>query len=148
MKKNVFLISLVLVLGTIYVVYFTDWFNKPSIAISPRIRVGPVSRRGPDELQVSFSFDGKVKLTDVKVFSVTELETNKYPHEAWHLITETNSIATKGIVYGQNITGMKPKIPKMKAEPLLPGTKYRLLIEAGKRSGQADFEIPARQAAR
>jgi hypothetical protein len=36
----------------------------------------------------------------------------------------------------------------MKGEILEPGTKYRLLIEAGKRNGQADFEIPARHASR
>jgi hypothetical protein len=94
-KKNVFLIGLVLVLGTIYAVYFTDWFKKPLIEISARVRMSSGRRGVGDELQVSFSFDSKVKLTEVKVFAVNDLETNKYPHAVWHLITETNSIPTK-----------------------------------------------------
>ncbi len=146
-KKNLLLISLPVVLGIIYIVYFSGWFDKPVIEISPRMR-GSASRRGPEEMKVSFTFDGKVKLTEVKVFAVADMETNKYPHAVWHLFSETNSAPTKAIVYGENITGMKPKIPKMKADPLQPGTKYRLLIEAGKRRGQVDFDIPANHAAR
>jgi hypothetical protein len=144
-NKNVLLFATLIVLGGIYIWKFTDWFNKPEIAISPRIRFGSADRRSsssPGEIQVSFSFDTKVQLTEVKVFSVAEMETNKYPHAVWHLFSESNSVPVKGLLYGQNITGMKPKIPKMKAEPLKPQNKYRLIIEAGKYSGKAEFEIP------
>lgn len=144
-KKNLLLVFVLVVLSAIYVYFFTDWFNKPQIAISPRVRVSPVKRGGPDELQVSFSFDTKCELTEVKVFSVAEMETNKYPHALWHLISDTNSAPLKGILYGQAIAGMKPKIPKMKPEPLQPQRKYRLLVQAGELRGQTDFEIPVRR---
>lgn len=91
---------------------------------------------------MSFVFSSKAKITDLKVVPVQELETNKYPHAVWHLISDTASEATKGIVYGDTVRGMKPKIPKTKAEPLEPQTKYRLFVEAGESRGQVDFEIP------
>ena len=147
-KKNLLLVLVLVVLSALYAYFFTDWFNKPEIAISPRVRFSPSKRNGPEEIQVSFSFDTRCQLTEVKVFSVAEMETNKYPHALWHLISETNSIPLKGILYGQTITGMKPKIPKMKAEPLQPQRKYRLILQAGKYTGQTEFEIPARRAAR
>ncbi len=78
----------------------------------------------------------------MKVVPVDEFETNKYVHPIWNLFAETNSVPTKGIIYGYSISGMKPVLPKGKAEPLQPNIKYRLLVEAGKRKGQADFQIP------
>ncbi|MBA4146520.1 MAG: hypothetical protein H0X66_00275 [Verrucomicrobia bacterium] len=145
-KKNIFLVLVLVALGALYIVYFTDLFEKPVISISARPRVARAS--SGNQYSVSFSFDRRCELTEIKVVSVSELETNKYARAYWHMISDTNSAPVKGILYGENLKGMKPKIPKMKPEPLAPGQKYRLMIEAGKNKGQVDFDIPARQAAR
>lgn len=146
-KNNILLFLVLFVLGALYVVYFTDLFNKPVINISARPRV--TRSTSGDQYSVSFSFDRRCELTDVKVVSLTEVQTNKYARAYWHIISDASSAPTKGILYGENQRGMKPKIPKMKAEPLQAGQKYRLLIEAGKNKGQVDFDIPSRkQAAR
>jgi hypothetical protein len=146
-KKNLVLISFVVVLGAVYLYYFTDLFAKPTFAISARPRIEPRSSRGAEKYSVSFNFDTrtKMKLNEVKVVRVAELETNKYPHAVWHLISDNGSSPMKGIIYGETIKGMKPKVPKMKPEPLEPNVKYRLLVNSDKRSGQADFEIPGRK---
>ncbi len=142
-KKNIFLFLTLLILGAVYIYFFTEFFNKPIISISARPRLERGAKDAPPRYAVSFNFDSRCELTQVKVVAVTELETNKYARAYWHLISDTNSAPVKGLIYGDNVKGMKPKIPKMKAEPLQPGNKYRLLIEAGDRRGQIDFEVPA-----
>lgn len=144
-KKTISLILLVVVLGVVYLYYFTDFFVKPVIQISARQRVDRTSRDNDAPVSVSFAFDSKCKLTEIKVVPVAELETNKYPHAVWHLISDKSSAATKGIVYGESIKGMKPKTPRTRPEPLAPQVKYRLTIQAGDRKGEVDFELAGKR---
>ena len=141
-KKNIFLILLLVVLGGIYLVYFTSFFQKPTVQISARPRVERSRRGGGETASVSFSFNQKISVTELKVVALADLETNKYPHALWNLVADTNSIPLKGFAYGEYIKGMKPKVAKIRPEPLQPQTKYRLLVDAGKIQGQVDFEIP------
>ena len=91
-----------------------------------------------------FSFDRKLKLTSLKVISVQEIETNKYPHAIWDLVSESNSVPVKDLFYGMPIGGMRPAVKGATPDPLEPGVKYRLLIEAGPRKAEHDFEPVAR----
>ncbi|MDQ6630412.1 MAG: hypothetical protein M3Y82_01480 [Verrucomicrobiota bacterium] len=141
-KKNIVLITFTLLLGGVYIYFFTDFFNKPVIQISARTRAVSARQSNSSSPQVSFSFDGKYKLTALKVVPAAEFETNKYAHPIWNLFAETNSVPTKGIIYGFSVAGMKPARPRGKAEPLQPNVKYRLLVEAGARKGETDFQIP------
>ena len=146
-KKTIGLILFTVVLGAVYLYYFTDFFSSPVVQISFRPRMD----RSRDSKEISysgsFSFDTKCRLTEIKVVPVAELETNKYAHAVWHLIADKPSAPTKGLVYGEPIKGMKPKVPKMKAQPLQPGTKYRIILEAGDRRGEKDFDVPGKRPA-
>ena len=94
---------------------------------------------------IYFAFDRKLKLTSVKVIPVSDIETNKYPHPIWDLVSESNSVPTMDITYGAPIRGMHPAVKGARPDPLQPGVEYRLLIEAGKLKAQDDF-VPVAQA--
>ena len=145
MTKNGIILSFIaVILAAVYAFYFTDWFRKEGIQIIPTIRPGKASSipRGPDQENVhpvSFALDGKYKLTSVKVCVAAELKTNKYATPLWHLISDSNSVPSKAIIYGGPIKGMKPETPKARPEPLLPDVEYTLLLEAGKARSQTNF---------
>ena len=102
-------------------------------------------KRAPDPLDnpainpIVFGFDRTLKLTSLKVIPVSDIETNKYPHPIWHLVSDSNSVPTKELFYGAPIKGMRPAVRGAAADPLEPGVKYRLLIEAGPASAKHDF---------
>ena len=88
-----------------------------------------------------FEFSSKLKLTSVKVVVVGELTTNSFPHPIWHMVSDSNSVPTRGFLYGMDIPGMRPALAGVIAEPLDPSQKYRLLIEAGSVKAQHDFDL-------
>jgi|SRR5947209_3155076 len=145
MSKNGITLSVLLViLAVVYVSYFTDWFTKETIQIIPQIRPGRASNIQrmpgmPPVSQVSFAFDGKYRLTSVRVLSANDYATNKYANPLWHLISDSNSIPMKAIIYGLPIKGMKPKVPKAHPDSLQPGVPYILMVEAGKIKAQTTF---------
>src|SRR5437660_12681954 len=136
MTKNGIALTFVLVILTaVYICYFTDWFSKESIQIIPQIRPGrPSAIARPDGSRavspVSLAFDGKYRLTSIKVVAADDYATNKYANPLWHLVSDSNSIPTKAIVYGFPIKGMKPAVPRGRPEPLLPGTPYIMMMPA------------------
>ncbi|MDB6031895.1 MAG: hypothetical protein JWM16_2233 [Verrucomicrobiales bacterium] len=144
MSRNLIALLLVLVLlGTGYA-WMNDWFRKPPIQIIAQVRPNRVSAipradEGVAVYPVSFALDGKYNLTSVKVLSVDDVKTNKYPEALWHLISDSNSIPTKSFLYGQKIPGMKPSVPRGHPQPLQPNTPYMLVIEAGKLQGKTNF---------
>lgn len=154
-KNGIFLSVIAVLLGACYVYFFTDLFLKETIQIIPTIRPGRPSAipRDPDQAPVhpvSFALDGKYKLTTVKVVAAEDLATNKYAAPLWHLISDSNSVPTKSIVYGFPIKGMKPAVQRARPEPLLADVEYTLLVEAGKVRTQTNFHttkavIPAQQ---
>lgn len=144
MTKNGIVLTVVFaVLAVLYVCYFTDLFRKETIQIIPQIRPGRPSAiphpGQPAVSPVSFAFDGKYCLTSVKVVAADDFATNKYANPLWHLISDSNSVPTKAIVYGLPIKGMKPAIPKAHPDPLLPGISYIMFVEAGKLRAQTNF---------
>ena len=143
-KSTVVLITILVALAAAYAYYFTDWFRTPTIEILAQIR--PTTRmrsRSPvrsSTYPVSFAFDRKLGITEIRVVSADDDKTNKYPHALWHLISDSNSVPTKAVIYGQPLRGMKPKVPRARPEPLEPGVKYRLYVAARNAEGRIDFK--------
>lgn len=139
-------------MAAIYIYAFTDLFHKETIQIIAMPRPGraapvPKNSDAPKVYPVSFTFNGKYDLTSVKVVAADDLATNKHPLALWHLVSESNSVPTKGFIYGYPIKGMKAAVARMRPEPLLPDVEYVLMIEAGKIHSQTNFRTVAVEAA-
>ena len=145
-KKQWMLIALVAVLGGFSLYLNRDWFAKENIHIYHRSRPARAAlfrRKHVDTASsinpIVFGFDRKLKLTCLKVIPVSAIETNKYPHPIWHLVSESNSVAIKDFSYGTPIQGMHPAVKGAIPDPLEPGVPYRLEIEAGPLKAEHDF---------
>ena len=151
-SKQWLLIALAVLLGGFSLYLNKDWFAKDDIQIFHRSRPagGGLFRRAKRADPAAainplfFSFDRKLKLTSLKVIPVREIETNKYPRPIWHLVSDSNSVPIKDLVYGMRIPGMRPDVNGATPDPLQPGVNYRLLIEAGPLKAEHDFEPVAR----
>jgi hypothetical protein len=141
-KKNLLLIAAALALATVYVIYFTDWFRPKTVQIFHIYReAGSRPARGNALPELRFSYNHVLRLTEIKVVACAALATNKNPLPLWHLITESNSAPMKWFFYGQNIGGLHPAIKGTHPLPLETNVAYRLLLTAGKITGQHDFEL-------
>lgn len=89
--------------------------------------------------------DGEHSVTSLKVISVDEAATNKYPHALWHLVPVSNAVPVTDFVYGNSPSGMKPKIAGLAAEPLRAGASYRLMVETEKLKGEKEFQTPGKK---
>jgi hypothetical protein len=154
MKREVTLVSVAALLGGCYLYFFTNSFSgaKPIQAYAQVRFVGTGFGRSKvkkqddgevDAMPVSFTFDDKYQLTELKVVNADEYKTNKYAHIMWHMISDRTSAPTKGFLYGSKIQGMKPSIPRGKPDPLEPDTNYLLLVTAGKSRGEVPFRTKA-----
>ena len=142
-KKSIVLIAVAAVLAAVYVAFFTDWFRHPQIQILPQIR--PPQRNtktAPGDVAVypvTFAFDKKYQFTEIKVVALDDEKTNKFPHAVWHMISDSNSMPVKALVYGVNLRGMKPKVPRAQPESLVPDVTYHLYLQAGEAKGDVKF---------
>jgi hypothetical protein len=150
-KKNVIVltVTLVAVIG-FYLYLFRDSFRKPIIQISHTIRPNPAYILHPpkdgtplEELPhlINFGMSGDLKLTSVKVVPLAELETNKFAHPLWELVSDSNSVPIRAFTYGHRIKGMHPAVKGATADPLTPNVAYRLLVETKTIKGQHDFTV-------
>ena len=137
-KKEFVLLGLVVVLGCLYSYFFTDWFAPKTIQIEHTAR--PSREAG----NVTFALNRTFKLTSIQVVPLAEYETNQYAHPLWHLVSERGSDPAKAFAYGFPIAKMAPSVPGASPAPLVPGIKYRLIIEAGSHRGEHDFSVPVR----
>lgn len=150
-KKFWIILALALVLGSLSLYLNTDLFRKDDIQIYHRVvpaRMSLFSRRSrpgtppkSTPTPLFFGFDRKLALSEVKVVPLAEFQTNKYAHPLWHLVTDSNSVPTKGFVYGLSLPGMRPDVKNATPDPLQPGVKYRLLLDADGRKIQHDFTL-------
>ncbi|MBC8003025.1 MAG: hypothetical protein H7X97_10605 [Opitutaceae bacterium] len=136
-KRSLFLIAVTVILGATYAYFFTDWFKKKQIQISFRTFPGRAVKS--DVEPIIFLLDKQYKLTSIKVLSVDEALTNKLAHPLWHLISDTNSVPVTDFHYGERVKGMKPSVPKIVAEKLVPDARYRIIVDAGKIHGEREF---------
>jgi hypothetical protein len=135
-------IILLVVIGGLFIYLNKDWFQGRPIQISHRLyrfagRFGGADTATP----VMFEFDRRLKLTSIKIVAFADCLTNKYPHPLWHMISASNSLPTKGFVYGMDVPGMRAAVNGATADPLDPQQKYRLLLEAGSVKAQHDFTL-------
>jgi len=137
MKKNLFLIAIILALAAVYVVFFTDWFQSKTIQISHTSRSFG-GNRGGSETSLLFGLDQEYELNDIKVVSLTEWQTNKSAQPLWHVVSD-GSDPIMHFSYGENINGMDAAVGGSRATPLQTGVTYRIFITAGKARGQHDF---------
>jgi hypothetical protein len=144
-KKIWLMIALAVVLGGISLYLNKDWFSKENIQIYHRSRPARVlwlSRKRTDNSPIDpihFGFNHELKLTSLKIVPVSALETNKYAAPVWHLVSDSNSVPIKDFNYGAAIAGMHPARKDVQPDPLEPGVKYRLVVEAVSFKGQHDF---------
>jgi hypothetical protein len=145
-KQSIVLIVVAMILGAVYIAFFTDWFRHPEIQILPQIR--PPQRGSRSTVPegdipvypVTFAFDKKYQFTEIRVVAADDERTNKFPHAVWHLISDSNSIPTKALVYGAALRGMKPKVPRAQPDPLEPNVPYILYLQAGDAVGKKKFQ--------
>ena len=155
-KKNFFQIGVLLVLATVYVVYFTDWLRPKTIQIShicrparvaPAARAArnrrnaPTDQNAPPALRLVFGLGQNYSLTEIKVVPLAAWLTNKFTLPVWHLVSDSNSVPLHLFLYGQRIRGMRPAFAGSRPEPIQPGVAYRLFVTATKGRGQHDFEV-------
>ena len=149
-RKNIILIAFALVLAGVYICFFTDWFAPPDIQIIHTIRPNQAAGRRagrrdvprPSSHTVSFAISRKLALKTVQVIPASDFATNKYPHPIWHLVSSSNSLPTKALVYGRPIRGMRPAVKGALADPLEPNTVYKLLLESDAGKIAHDFKTP------
>jgi hypothetical protein len=135
-------IALLVLVGGLFIYINRDWFQARPIQVSHRIYRFASRFGGADgPTPVMFEFDHRLKLTSIKVVSLADSQKNKYPHPLWHMISSSNSVPTKGFVYGMDVPGMRPAVNGAVADPLDPQQTYRLLLEAGSVKGQHDFTL-------
>jgi hypothetical protein len=144
-RKTWFLLSFALFLGSLYLYYFTDWLNPPRIQIIKSDRVLRQLRPGQAVYPVAFLLNGKYHLTTVRVYAADDLAVRKKnPQPLWDLKPAKKSgPPIKGFIYGRPIPGMQPATTNRWARPLEPGTKYHLLVQAGRAKGEMDFQATA-----
>ena len=154
-KKTVLSILATVCFGGLLLYLNRDWFAGERIQIHTRVVPSTLMRlqrrqppagaaETPAAAPVLFEWERKLKLTSVKVVPVSAIETNKYAHETWHLISDSNSIPTRGFIYGTFVPGMRAATKGLDPEPLVPGEKYRLLLQAGSFKAEHDFIAEAR----
>jgi hypothetical protein len=149
MSKSKIILVLVLIIGggglSLYL--NRDSFAPQTIQISHRVSPWLKARRSgarrANDLgdPVVFTLSGYYRLTSVKVVLASEMDTNKYAHPLWSLVSESNSPPTSSFIYGGGIRGMHLAVKGARPDPLVPGTRYRLLIATSDKDAQHDFEV-------
>jgi hypothetical protein len=149
-KKNIVVLTLTfLAVAGFYFYLYRDSFHKPTIQIFHTFRPSRAAmfQRAPDTSEsdldnsLDFGMARDYRLTSLKVISLDDLKTNKYPHPLWELTSTSNSVPLRAFAYGKHIRGMHPPVKGETATPLTPNVPYRLELEAGRISGQHDFTI-------
>jgi hypothetical protein len=133
-RQTFFLVSVALVLATLYIAFFTDWLKPRNIHV--------YWRPSPASGAIVFYLDKAYALTSVEVVSTDDAKTNKHPHALWHMVSEPGSKPTSTFNYGASIPGMKPEIASALPEQLQLDTDYSLVVRAGgKLKGEQSFTV-------
>ncbi len=144
MKKEFIWIALLIALAFLYVHFFTNWFVKPQMVITPSRRPNMAADATVDS--VVFTLNGEYKIKNIQVLELGEDgKFNPKGHQMWHLTSNSNSAPTQILVYGHHVKGMKQAADNNAPEPLQPDVGYRILITANNVSGFADFKTRAEQ---
>lgn len=131
-------IGVAVLLGAVYAAFFTDWFSAAPIRIGSRIFPG----RGAGSSRIVFYLDREYKLSSIKVLNDATAESDPKAAMMWQLTATTNAVAVADFGYGEKIKGMKLPLGADPAKPLVPGTRYRLVVASGKKIGTYGFSLP------
>jgi hypothetical protein len=142
-KKNLLPVIFLVALVAVYVIYFTDWFKPHRIHIFHTVReVRYRQAAGQPERSLIFGVDPRdIRLTEIKVVPLLDFEKNPQTLPVWHLVSDSNSVPVRQIVYGQRIRGMRPVVGGEQAGELDTNLDYRIFITAGRNTGQHDFRL-------
>ncbi|HWY78443.1 MAG TPA: hypothetical protein VN281_22710 [Verrucomicrobiae bacterium] len=148
--KRILIVCAILLVGLIYYYLYHDSFSRRDMSIKVMVRpkLGARMRptttaNGAENDAVIFGLSRQFQLTEVEVIPLDALATNKYAHPVWHMVSDSNSAPIMTFAYGMRIHGMHPEVKGIEADPLLPGTSYRVRIAAGADKGEHDFKTPA-----
>jgi hypothetical protein len=146
-RRNLLIASVALVVTGLFAYVYRDAFRPDEIQITHRVVVGPPVRglsRTNQNLKVTqlvFGLDQKRELTEIKVINAAALESGTNTAPLWHVISDSNSIPVKVFAYGDHIRGLRPLVKKSRPIPLESNVTYRLVVRAGRATGQHDFSV-------
>lgn len=145
-KKVIVSVIAMVGLGGLSLYLNKDWFARQTIQITHRaspwlaqVRRGRRPASDAPGNPVTFSLNKYYGFNSIKVYVTSEIETNKYAHPVWELVSESNSVPTMTFGYGDYVRGMHPAVKNTRPDPLEPGVKYRLVVKVGDEIGQHDF---------
>jgi hypothetical protein len=141
-RKEITLIGVLVVLGVIYCIFFTDLFAARRMGIMAFSRPMPGLPAG-SSVPVFFKLNRAFELTSLKVVPLNGTNYDEKLPAAWYLVAKTNSYKVKILEYGIPVRGMHPALPRSRPDPLEPGKNYRLVLTAHEYSGFADFKAVA-----
>src|ERR1700744_6576194 len=101
-KQTITLSGVALILATLYIVFFTDFFKHKVIQVS--MRVSPASHTLVVYLDQAYS------LTSIEMVSTEDVKTNKFPHALWHIVANSHIAPISSFNYGGQIAGMAPEV--------------------------------------
>ena len=130
-KREIFWVTFLAALIGFYI--YLHLPPKREIQIVTTIRPGP-RRTGTPSLLLYVTLDNYYKLNSIVVTPLDE-PTNAVHHEMWHLVATNGSEPVKIFQYGETVQGMKPYLKGVKAEALIPGDRYQMVVTAGKLKG-------------
>jgi hypothetical protein len=141
-KKEFMWIALLVGLAFLYVHFFTNWFVKQTMVITPSRR--PAFGADATVESVVFTLNGEYKIKNLQVLQLEDDgKFNPHGHQLWHLISNSNSAPTQLIVYGRHVRGMKQASDNSAPEPLQPDVGYRILVDANGSTSFVDFKTQA-----
>ncbi|MBX3733820.1 MAG: hypothetical protein KF791_14660 [Verrucomicrobiae bacterium] len=136
-RKSWTLIAVALVLGTWYVLRFTDLGRRRDIQINVSSRPFAPGTAPGEALPILFGLDRDWKLTRVRVVATAGPSAPR-PRPIWNLEARAGSEPIRGFRYGDSIAGMQGA-GGAAAGTLMPGETYRLELEAGRARGSVEF---------
>lgn len=154
MSRNKVILSLIaiFVLGGFSLYLNRDGNSDQAIQISHRVSPWLTqARRGRRPANtdlgtpVTFALNKYYSFDTIKVYVASEIETNKYAHPIWELVSDSNSVPTMSFGYGSYVRGMHPAVKNARPDTLQPGVKYRLVVSAGDKTSQHDFATTPKQ---
>ena len=142
-KKSSLLVAVAVVLAAVYVFYFTDWFQSPTVKIFHTNR-NSIRHRNVQSVSMPnliFGLSRSSRITEITVGPLAEYQANPKLLPLWHMVSDSNSVPLKTFYYGQNIRGLKPAVAGSHAQTLTNNITYRIVVSVGKIKGEHDFEL-------
>ncbi len=135
-RKSWTLVTLALVLGAVYLYFFTDFSRHHPIQITVSSRPFAPNAGPGDILPLVFGLDVDRSLTDLQISGPV---TNQGPNPVlWHLHSPKGSGPIHGFLYGESLAGMESVGPNPPL-PLQPNLTYRVEVKSGRDQGGIDF---------